>query len=45
MDPKIVDRDAFKVMGVTGHFESVAEDHTALWEKDFGSCLEPVLKV
>jgi predicted transcriptional regulator YdeE len=35
MDPKIVDRDAFKVMGVIGHFDSVAEDHTPLWEKDF----------
>jgi predicted transcriptional regulator YdeE len=35
MDPKIVDRDAFKVMGVIGHFDSVAEDHTALWEEDF----------
>jgi predicted transcriptional regulator YdeE len=35
MDPKIVDRDAFKVMGVIGHFDSVAEDHSPLWEKDF----------
>jgi predicted transcriptional regulator YdeE len=35
MDPKIIDRDAFKVMGVIGHFDSVAEDHTALWEEDF----------
>ena len=35
MEPQIVDRDAFKVMGVLGHFASVAEDHTALWEKDF----------
>jgi predicted transcriptional regulator YdeE len=35
MDPKIIDRDAFKVMGVIGHFDSVAEDHTPLWEKDF----------
>jgi predicted transcriptional regulator YdeE len=35
MDPKIVDRDAFKVMGVIGHFDSVAEDHTPLWEEDF----------
>jgi predicted transcriptional regulator YdeE len=37
MDPRIVDRDAFKVMGVIGHFDSVAEDHTQLWEKDFMS--------
>jgi len=35
MGPKIVDRDAFKVMGVIGHFDSVAEDHTTLWEEDF----------
>ena len=34
---KIVERDAFKVMGVIGHFESVAEDHSSLWEKDFTS--------
>jgi predicted transcriptional regulator YdeE len=35
MNPKIVDRDAFKVMGVIDHFASAAEDHTQLWEKDF----------
>ncbi|MBN1976762.1 MAG: GyrI-like domain-containing protein [Anaerolineae bacterium] len=35
MSPKIVDRDAFKVMGVIGHFASAAEDHTPLWEQDF----------
>ena len=45
MDPKIVDRDAFKVMGVIGHFDSAAEDHTALWEEDymsFHSQIEPL---
>ena len=35
MGPKIVDRSAFKVMGVIGHFDSVAEDHAQLWEEDF----------
>lgn len=37
MDYKIIDRSAFKVMGVIGHFDSVAEDHTQLWEEDFMS--------
>jgi predicted transcriptional regulator YdeE len=37
MGPKIVDRSAFKVMGVIGHFDSVAEDHSPLWEEDFMS--------
>jgi predicted transcriptional regulator YdeE len=35
MDPKIVARDAFKVMGVIRHFDSAAADLTELWEKDF----------
>jgi predicted transcriptional regulator YdeE len=37
MNPKIVDQGAFKVMGVIGHFDSVAEDHSPLWEKDYMS--------
>jgi predicted transcriptional regulator YdeE len=35
MDSKIVERDAFEVLGVIGHFDSAAEDHTPLWEEDF----------
>ena len=45
MDPKIVDRDAFKVMGVIGHFASAAEDFGPLWEEEymsFHSQVEPL---
>ena len=37
MDIKIVDREAFKVMGVIDHYESAEEDFTTLWDKDFES--------
>jgi predicted transcriptional regulator YdeE len=37
MDPKIVDRDAFQVMGVIGHFASAAENFGSLWEEKYMS--------
>ena len=37
MDPRIVDRGAFKVMGVIGHFASAAEDFGPLWEEEYMS--------
>jgi hypothetical protein len=37
MEAKIVDREAFKVMGVIGHYESAEVDFTTLWDKDFES--------
>lgn len=37
MDPKIIDRDAFKVMGVVGHFASAAENFGPLWEETYMS--------
>ena len=37
MDPKIVDRGAFKVMGVIGHFASAAENRGPLWEEEYMS--------
>jgi AraC family transcriptional regulator len=33
MEPKIVSRDAFQVMGVVGHFESAAENFGPLWQE------------
>jgi AraC family transcriptional regulator len=33
MEPKIVDRGAFKVMGVIGHFASAAENMDSLWDE------------
>ncbi|MBN1402101.1 MAG: GyrI-like domain-containing protein [Anaerolineae bacterium] len=35
MEPKIIRREAFTVMGVIGHFASAAEDFGPLWEKVF----------
>jgi predicted transcriptional regulator YdeE len=35
MQPKIVSREAFKVMGVVGHFASAAENFGPLWEKEY----------
>jgi len=32
MEPKIVSRDAFPVMGVVGHFSSAAENFGPLWD-------------
>ena len=37
MQPKIVSREAFRVMGVVGHFGSAAEDFGPLWEKEYMS--------
>ena len=37
MEPKIVDRGAFKVMGVIGHFASAAENFGPLWEEEYMS--------
>ena len=37
MDARIVDREAFKVMGVIGHYKSAEEDFTKLQDKDFES--------
>jgi predicted transcriptional regulator YdeE len=33
MEPKIVRREAFQVMGVVAHFSSAAEDFGPLWEE------------
>ena len=35
MEPKIVRREAFTVMGVVGHFGSAAADFGPLWEKGY----------
>lgn len=32
MEPKIVTREAFQVMGVVGHFSSAAENFGSLWD-------------
>lgn len=37
MEPKIVRREAFKVMGVVGHFRSAAENFGPLWEEQYMS--------
>lgn len=41
MKHKIIDRDAFKVMGVMGHFDSAAEDFSPLWEKEYTAFIVP----
>jgi predicted transcriptional regulator YdeE len=33
MKPKIVNRDAFRVMGVVGHFDSAGENFGPLWQE------------
>ena len=44
MQPKIVNRDAFRVMGVVGHFESTAENFGPLWQEymTFHEQIEPL---
>jgi hypothetical protein len=32
VEPRIVSKGAFRVMGVVGHFASAAEDFGPLWE-------------
>jgi predicted transcriptional regulator YdeE len=44
MKPRIVDRDAFQVMGVVGHFDSAAENFGPLWQEymTFHEQIEPL---
>jgi predicted transcriptional regulator YdeE len=42
MEPRIVNREAFKVMGVVGHFGSAAENFGPLWEEKYMSFHEQI---
>ena len=42
MQPKIVNREAFTVMGVIGHFASAAENLSPLWEQKYTSFHEQI---
>jgi AraC family transcriptional regulator len=44
MEPKIVHREAFRVMGVVGHFSSAADDFGPLWNEAmaFHERIEPL---
>ena len=42
MEPKIVSRKAFRVMGVVGHFASAAENFGQLWEEKYMSFHEQI---
>jgi predicted transcriptional regulator YdeE len=42
MQPKIVNREAFRVMGVVGHFQSAAENFGPLWEKEYMAVHEQI---
>jgi predicted transcriptional regulator YdeE len=42
MEPKIISREAFSVMGVVGHFGNAAENFGPLWEEEYMSFHEQI---